>query len=50
MAYIWNRIFDILVDVSMSNKSKSNDFLAGFDKIWQKGPEVKYKNPDGQHS
>jgi hypothetical protein len=38
--------FDVLGCVSMDNKSKSKDFIAGFDKIWQTGPEVKYQNPD----
>ena len=29
----------------MSNKMSSKDFMAGFDKIWQEGPEVKYLYP-----
>jgi hypothetical protein len=30
----------------MGKRMKSKDFLAGYDQLWRKGPEVKYSNPE----
>ena len=39
-------IFNSLEKVTMKKRLSSKDFLKGFDRIWEKGPEVKYSNPD----
>ncbi len=38
--YIESSVLILLVDAQM--KKKSNNILAGYDLIWQKGPEVKH--------
>ncbi len=31
----------------MRKRTTSKEFIKGYDEIWQKGPTIKYNNPDG---